>query len=120
MNGLHVLNVPGMNTAKETKSVPQVTPSKNATMKQKIVFAIRNQSVASQIMTVKVITVLDTIANVFICQDMEVEHVLEQKRLINNKKYFPKILSRFFFTRFTFTLILKLLAIYTSDELCQF
>ena len=55
MNGLHVLNVPGMNTAKETKSVPQVTPSKNAKIKQKILFAIRNQSVASQIMTVKVI-----------------------------------------------------------------
>ena len=53
MNGLHVLNVPGMNTAKETKSVPQVTPSKNAKIKQKILFAIRNQSVASQIMTVK-------------------------------------------------------------------
>ena len=119
MNGLHVLNVPGMNTAKETKSVPQVTPSKNAKIKQKILFAIRNQSVASQIMTVKVITVLDTIANVFICQDMEVEHVLEQK-LLMNKKNFPKIQSRFFFTRFTFTLILRLLPIYISDELCHF
>ena len=106
-----------MNTPKETKSVRQLAPLRNATQKT-TVFAIGNQDVASLIMTVKVIHT-HTTANVFICQDMEVEHVLEQK-LLMNKKNFPKIQSRFFFTRFTFTLILRLLPIYISDELCHF
>ena len=62
-----------MNTAKETKSVRQLAPLRNATQKT-TVFAIGNQDVASLIMTVKVIHT-HTTANVFICQDMEVEHV---------------------------------------------
>ena len=104
MNGLHVLNVPGMNTAKETKSVRQLAPLRNATQKT-TVFAIGNQDVASLIMTVKVIHT-HTTANVFICQDMEVEHVLEQKLLMNN------------FNRFTFTY--PDFKIYISDELSHF